>query len=221
MPSAVVDVKNACVVALTNNFNPRINGDMKRDETHTVVNHVSSTSSSLAGGSMTSDFDSGAGAGAGVNPNTNTSTELSRIVKYEEKGGELDYDLNIPEYSKKAVIYGIIPFLLRATTANLFEGFLPNTVSFSQSTVSQDRLELTTEAIRNLAYAKQLEQGGKECPDPVNAVLLPAEEKQSSGHVVSQDNRRVVVAIETNSILLVKMHQPTDPVPPTGNSAKV
>jgi hypothetical protein len=76
--------------------------------------------------------------------------------------------------------------LSRAITANLYEGFPPNTVSFFLSTVSQERLELTNEAaIQNLAYGKQLEPGGKEFPDPVDAVGLSAEEKKSSGHVVS------------------------------------
>ncbi len=31
---------------------------------------------------------------------------------------------------------------------------------------------------------------------------------------MSQDNRRVLAATEINSILLVKLRQPTDPVPP-------
>ena len=82
---------------------------MKHDETPIVVDHVSSTSSSSAGGSMTSElFDSG----AEVNPNSISSTELSRIIRCEVKCGELDHDLNIPEYRKKAGIYGIIPFSL-------------------------------------------------------------------------------------------------------------
>jgi hypothetical protein len=102
-------------VASTSNFNPGVNADMKRDETPTVIDRVSSTSSSSAGGSITSelfDAEAGAGAGAEVNPNSNSSTELSCVVRYEEKGGELDNDLNIPEYRKKAGIYGIISFSL-------------------------------------------------------------------------------------------------------------
>jgi hypothetical protein len=76
-----VVAKNACVVASTNNFYPGTNADMKRHETPTVNDHVSSTSSSSAGGSMTSKlFD----AGAGVNPNSNSSTELSCIARRTE-----------------------------------------------------------------------------------------------------------------------------------------
>ena len=48
----------------------------------------------------------------------------------------------------------------------------------------------------------------------MDAVQLTAEEKKSSGHVVSLDNRRILAANETNSFLLVNLHQPTDPVPP-------
>jgi hypothetical protein len=82
--------------------------------------------------------------------------------------------------------------LSRAITVNLYEGFFPtNTESFSQSTVSQERLELTNEAVQNLAYGEQLEPGGKEFPDPVDAVRLPAEEKKLTGHVVIIDYRRV------------------------------
>ena len=52
--------------------------------------------------------------------------------------------------------------------------------------MSQD----TNEAVQNLAYGKQLELGNKEFPDPVDAVRLPAEERKSSGHVVSIDYRK-------------------------------
>ncbi len=75
-------------------------------------------------------------------------TILILVPLIVDKDGELDYDLSIPEYRKKAGIYGIIPFSLTSYNDQPMRGGTPpNTVSLSLSTVSQESLELTCEVV--------------------------------------------------------------------------